>query len=357
MNVTSDPVADDLLQRLSRSPDAYPQKLDLVARKVLLVQFDESAYRLASFLDDRILSPTTRGAWIPLGQAVEAARVVTSARPLHFIFHTGHVGSTLVSRLLDATGQVLSLREPLPLRTLADAHDVLSQPDALLSAEEFGVALAMFKRLWSRGYVATRSVVVKATSSAGRLAAPILAGAEASRAVYMNLRAEPYLATLLAGQNSPIDLRGHGPGRIRRLQSRIAAPLAPLHSMSIGELAAMSWLIESWSQHDASERFPERVLALDFDQFLASVTDSVRRILGHFELTVDESYLATVKRSAVLTRYSKAPEYAYTPGMRAEVLRDSRRYNNDEIRRGMNWLERQAHADSAVAKIVHGANL
>src|SRR5438105_4764143 len=102
-------IADDLLTRLPGSPDAYPQKIDLVPEAVLLVQFDAGAYRAASFLDDRILSPATKGAWLPVARAAEASRLVTSARPLHFIFHTGHVGSTLVSRLLDETDAVLSL--------------------------------------------------------------------------------------------------------------------------------------------------------------------------------------------------------------------------------------------------------
>lgn len=345
--------ADELLARLSASPDAYPQKLDLVGDKVLLVQFDAGAYARASFLDDRILTPTTHGAWISVGQAVAAARLVANPRPLHFIFHTGHVGSTLVSRLLAETGVVLSLREPLPLRTLGDAHDVLGQPESLLSGAQFDVLLATFSYLWSRGYDLTRTVVVKATSSAGRLASPLLARAHNARAIYMNLEAEPYLATLLAGQNSPIDLRGHGPGRMRRLQSRIVAPLAPLHAMSIGELAAMSWLAESWSQADALERFADRVIALDFDRFLADVTESMSRILRHFELTVDGHYLSELSRSPVLTRYSKAPEHAYTPTIRAEVLRESRSYNADEIRKGLNWLERLARVDGGVANILN----
>jgi hypothetical protein len=244
-------IADDLLARLPGSPDAYPQKIDLIRELVLLVQFNAGAYRSASFLDDRILGPATIGAWVSVGRAAETSRLVTNARPLHFIFHTGHVGSTLVSRLLDETGEVLSLREPLPLKTLADAHDVLGRPDSLLSDVQFDRTLAMFMRLWGRGYNVTRSVVVKATSGAGRLAVPILAASERLRAIYMNLRAEPYLATLLAGQNSPTDLRGHGPERMRRLQARIAAPLASLHTLSIGELAAMRWLAESWTQREA----------------------------------------------------------------------------------------------------------
>ena len=131
---------------------------------------------------------------ILLGPVDIASRLVAKAGPLHFIFHTGHVGSTLVSRLLDETGVVLSLREPLPLRTLADAHDVLGRPDSLLSDAQFQLVLGVFMRLWARGYDSTRGIVVKATSSAGRLAVPILAGGERSRAIYMSLSAEPYLA-------------------------------------------------------------------------------------------------------------------------------------------------------------------
>ena len=346
-------IGNDLLARLPTSPDAYPQKLDLVREMVLLVRFDAMAYRAASFLDDRVLTPATQGAWLPVGRLADASRLV-QGRPVHFIFHTGHVGSTLVSRLLDETQEVLSLREPLPLRTLADAHDVLGRPDDLLGDAGFDLALGTFMRLWSRGYDRTRCVVVKATSSAGRLAQPILARNDRAHAIYMNLRAEPYLATLLAGANSPIDLRGHGPERIRRLQMRVDAPLAPLHTLSLGELAAMSWLAETWAQRDAVERFAGRVIPLDFDEFLANVADCMSRIVEHFGFSRDPGYLATVGESPVLTRYSKAPEYGYTPGVRAEVLRDSRRDNRDEIRKGLDWLDALARADRGVAKIVNG---
>ncbi len=343
---------DALLAQLPASPDAYPQKLDFVRDAALVIRFDASAYRAASFLDDRILGPATEGAWIPFGRVVEAARAATTPRPVHFIFHTGHVGSTLVSRLLDETGIVLSLREPLPLRTLADAHDALGRPDSLLSDARFDLALGAFITLWSRGYSATRGVVVKATSSAGRIAAALLGRSEGSRAVYLNLGAEPYLATLLAGQNSPIDLRGHGPERIRRLQTWLTEPLGPLHAMSIGELAAMSWLAESRIQREALARFPERVVALDFDAFLEGVPEGMARILGLFGLPADLRYLSAIGRSPVLARSSKAPEYGYTPEVRAEILRESRRDHREEIRRGLAWLERLARTSAAVAEVL-----
>jgi len=88
-----------------------------------------------------------------------------------------------VSRLLDETGTVLSLREPLPLRTFAEVHYVLGQVDSLVSGEDFDLLLSMFLRSWSRGYDATGSVVLKATSITGRLVTKILTRAEPARAI------------------------------------------------------------------------------------------------------------------------------------------------------------------------------
>ncbi|MBP6514332.1 MAG: hypothetical protein KA224_04085 [Steroidobacteraceae bacterium] len=343
------PFAEQLLARLPATPDVYAQKVDFVRGAVLLLQFDAAAYRSASFLDDRVLGPTTKGGWAGLDAVAAAAQRVQAGRPLHFIFHTGHVGSTLLSRLLEEAGGVLALREPLPLRSLAEAQDVLGQPESLLSDQQFAGALDLFLRLWSRGYEATRAVVVKATSSTGRLA-PLLLGRQAgSRAVYLNLRAEPYLATLLAGANSPLDLRGHGPLRIRRLQARTAVPLQPLHALSLGELAAMSWLSETCCQHDALRLCPGRVLAVDFDALLGEVAPQLGRVLAHFGLPADADLLARLARSPVLGQYSKAPEHAYTPALRADTLRESRRVNAAEIARGLAYLERIAAADAALA--------
>ena len=342
----------ELWAQLPVSPDAYPQKLDLVRDVLLVIRFDANAYRAASFLDDRILTPSTQGVWLPMARVTEAVSRIGSLRPLHFIFHTGHVGSTLVSRLLDETGFVLPLREPLPLRSLAEAHDVLGQPESLLSAAQFTSAFDATLRLWARGYEWTQAVVVKATSSAGRFAVPLLAARPVSRALCLNLAAEPYLATLLAGRNSADDLRGHGPGRIRRLQARSTVPVGPLHQMSPGEMAALGWLIETASQQEALGQFPGRIIALDFDAFLKALPDSMDRLLGHFGLPRDERYLAGISTSMILQRYSKAPEQHFSADDRRMQLRDSRRDNAAEIRRGMTWLEQLARADPLLERVL-----
>lgn len=327
-------------RRFFLTPMLYPMKIDLARGRVLQVEMDQGAFRSASFLDDRMLTPATRGGWVPLQELLSSAAAQSGACPLHFIFHTGHVGSTLVSRLLDETGHVLSLREPLPLRTLAAAQDALRDGTTPpLTQEQLDALVTMCLHLWRRGFAMTEAVVVKATSSCARLAPSLLGAAPEARAIYLNLRAEAWLATLLAGENSPIDLRGHAPERLRRLSMYLQSPLPPLEALSLGELAALGWLTETSTQLALLADWTDRVLAIDFDVFLSDVTGQLQRILAHFNLPQDAAFLAQVRRSPVLTRYSKAPEHPYDPALRAAVLHDSRRRHREEIAKGMRMLE------------------
>lgn len=346
------PAADDLESALSKSPDIYAQKLDLIRMHALFIRFGEADYRAASFLDDRILRPTTRGSWLPFDRAAAALRHVQLPQPVHYVLHTGHVGSTLVSRLLDESRAVLSLREPLPLRTLAEAHDVVGSRESLLGPAQFEMLADLVLACWSRGYASTRCVVVKATSSAARVAPALLRRSEASRAIYLSLRAEPYLTALLAGPNSWQDLRGHAVERMRRLGSMLEAPIAPLHAMSLGELAAMSWLAESLTRRQIAGQFPARTLSLDFDAFLADVTTSVAGIYAHFGIAIEQAALERIVASPVLGQYSKAPEHEFSPALRAEIMREARREHRVEIERGMKWLEALGRAESSVACVL-----
>lgn len=346
-------IIEGLVARLPASPDAYVQKFDAVREMALVIQFDANAYRAASFLDDRILGPATKGGWVRLARVIAAARNVANRRPLHFIFHFGHVGSTLVSRLLDESGGVFSLREPLTLRLLAEAHDVVGEAHSLMSQRQFEDLLDALLALWSRGYGDDRAVIVKATSSAGRMATTLLGRNAGSRAIYLSLKPEPYLATLLAGANSLSDLRGHAIERARRLPTFDVA-LRPIHSLSHGELAAMSWLAEGFSRDEARVRCGERILFVDFDAFLGDVSSGLRAVLGQFGLPVDEQFLGGVASSQALTRYAKAPEHAYTPALRSQILEESRARNGEEIRKGLAWLEETARSNARAAAIFGG---
>lgn len=339
-------------ERILLDPSIYPQTLDFAREAILFLRLTQEDYRAASFLDDRILTPQSEGRWLRFAEVAQLLEGLAPASSLHFIFHAGHVGSTLLSRLLDEADGVLGLREPLALRILATAFDAADAPHALAGRRQLDTLLDWHLRLWRRGYADTKAVVAKVTSSAARLH-PILLGAlPDARALYLNLRLEPYLATLLAGDNSYLDLRGHAAERFTRLSSLGAPPLNPLHTMSLGEIAAMTWAAETLTQREAERSFGQRVLSLDFDALLGAPSDTLRRACAHLALRAPEPFFANLADNPVLRRYAKAPEHPYTPQLRSEILAASRARNGDEIRKGLLWIERLAQQHEAGAAIL-----
>jgi hypothetical protein len=329
-------------------PSIYPQAIDLARQAILFLRLNEQGYRAASFLDDRMLTPQSEGRWTPLPEAAALLDGLRPQRPLHFIFHAGHVGSTLLSRLLDEAGGVLGLREPLPLRTLAAALPDVDQPHALAGPAQWQTLLQMMIACWGRGYADTRAVVVKATSSASPCAAPLLKALPSARAVALSLAAEPYLATLLAGENSPLDLRGQAPERMKRLQRLAPGPHRPLHALRLGEIAALTWAVETLTHITAVRQFGARVLRVDFDAFLAAPGDGLRAVLSHFAIDAPDAFLDGVAHHPVMTRYSKATEHAYSPETRCQILAQSRARHGEDIRAGLGWIEALVSAHPAL---------
>jgi hypothetical protein len=117
----------------------------------------------------------------------------------------------------------------------------------------------------------------------------------------------------------------------------------------------MSWLAETLNQREAVQRFPDRVMTLDFDRFLSNVEEAMAQVLRQFAVAAPTNYLSGLASNPVLTRYSKAAEFEYSPQIRAEALRESRRVNRDEIRKGRAWLESLAKAEPSVAEAMNAA--
>ena len=120
-------------------------------------------------------------------EAAVAGELRTDAR---WIFHIGHVGSTLVSRLLGEIDGVLAVREPRLLRDLA-----LSPPEVRAALSSPPVP-----KLMSRTFAADEIACVKATSFASEIAPELVPPGE--RALFMYARPRNYIASILAGENS-----------------------------------------------------------------------------------------------------------------------------------------------------------
>jgi hypothetical protein len=333
-------------------PGVFPQNIDFFRQAVLFLRLSRAELAQASFLDDRILTPQTQGKLVRFQDLFAVLQGAPPGRPLHFIFHAGHVGSTLLSRLVGESGDVLALREPLPLRTLAEAHDFLDSKQSLVSPSQFEALIGAQLRLWSRGYGDTKAVVVKATSSAARLANRLLAAEPGAKAVYLSLDLPRYLEALLSGEHTIFDLRGHGPERIRRLEKLGVQSPTPLYEMQAGELAALAWVAEKLTENDLIGNYGARVLSVDFDNMLADIGGILRKVYAHYDFVAPESRFADAARSAVLQRYSKNPEAQYSPALRAEVMQETRQQRGGEIKAGLNWVDKLALRAPSVARLL-----
>ena len=93
------------------------QAVDPHAGLIRLVQMTPEAYRGASFLDDRMFEQS-RDSHLLQWDEVASSVPTDVRRDARWIFHIGHVGSTLIARLLGELDSVLSVREPRALRDL-----------------------------------------------------------------------------------------------------------------------------------------------------------------------------------------------------------------------------------------------
>ena len=329
---------DGLPGSLARSPELFPHALDPDGERVAFIRLTRSDYEKASFLDARVLTPHTAIRRIPWQEVSSALDSSDIDERLSFIFHIGHVGSTLLSRLIGSHRNAFALREPLLLRSFAEVNP------ASLGEDKLSAALKMFSRTFEDG----QSSVVKATSFVSEIAPTLLSRASSPRAIMMTVAPESYFATILGGPNSRKETQSLAHSRLARLQRRLGEQPWNLAAMSEGEVLALSWVCEMSALNQAARAAAGRALWIDFDRFLASPAGALTAALRHLQFDASAETVATILSGPDMCRYSKAPEHAYDTRLRNEVLDHARAMHGAEIKRGLAWLERAATRFSTV---------
>jgi hypothetical protein len=317
-------------------PAYLPFKLDLVTRRALLVRFDAAQRREAAFLDERALSPQADGGWMPLEQLL-SQRLRSDARPADAIFHIGHCGSTLLSRLLESWPGVQALREPVPLRTLAELWPQRTQPESRLSAGEAERCLNALWSAWSRPVSDGERVVIKATSSCNALIAPLLEGGTQMRAVLLDMPLRPYLATLLKSPDSIRDATAGATDRLRDLRARCGDEDLFLHALSMPQQCAMGWVAERLRFAALAPAFGGRVLRIDFERLLAEPETVLAGIAMHLGLAPEG--VAEAMRSPAWGRYSKEQSHGYSRDDRTHDLMLAMQRHGAEIAQAEQWRD------------------
>jgi hypothetical protein len=329
------------LQESVASPRLFPYSMDLGSDSVSFINLAKADYEKASFLDPRVLNPQTRARSVPWAEIARAIDAAQLKERLGFIFHIGHVGSTLLSRLIGAHSSAFSLREPMLLRGFAQLKNEPWQVPAAWGSDGFEARLTCTLQLFSRTFEERELPVVKASSFVSELSETLLSRASSPKAIMMFVSPESYIATILGGPNSRQEAKVLTPGRLQRLQRRVGCEPWRAEQLSEGETLALAWACEMSALAQAAESSAARLLHVDFDQFLINPTSLVD-ILRHFDIDATAAETQAILEGPDMRRYSKAPEYAYDAALRLQVLKQARALHAPEIRRGLAWLDRAA---------------
>jgi hypothetical protein len=333
------------------SPRWFPHYYDAPTDSVVFVERGEADYRAASFLDDSSLPPEAPRHPVPWGQL--AAFVPPGARrDLHYIFHIGHVGSSLISRLLGELPEVLALREPVILRDFAKRLAERGGPEALWDPASVPARLDTLSALLSRTFRPEQRALVKAASVVSDFAPDFVP--EGSGALLLYVRPARYLETILAGENSRTEHRQSAGERLGRLHRRTGETRWPLWEMSEGARIAAAWASGMASLVAAADALPlGSVLWMDFDVFLADPAAGLERLAGFFGL--DPVAARRLAASPVMERYAKAPDYEYTPDLREQLLAQARLEHAGALIDGLAWLDAAAARSPLVARCLDAA--
>lgn len=318
----------ELLARLMESPRGYLHSLDPNKGAGLIIEAGPEFFKNALFLDGRVLAPGMTGAWVPLDRIwQEVEKKKSRPAPMHLIFHPGHAGSTLISRLLDEVPGVLSLREPEALRPLALLHN-------RGGGSGFERLFANIYALLARRFEPGQPVIVKATSMCSTLAPKLVSANPENRALVVTVSLKTYLANLL-DKPQQTDVPAFAAHRLAGLQHRIPGFQADVSKLSSAQLIAFSWLAEIEALYQlANKDFRKRTLFVDFDLFLQEREDMLGKILAHFGLPDDKETAERLARSGVFKSYAKQPDFEYDAGSRAAILAESMAENSAQIAEG-----------------------
>ena len=321
--MSSSPSAEEI----ARDARWLVQAIDPKAGLARLVEMGREDYRSEAFLDDRMLERKRTAVLAPWPTVAEAAEI-TGRTDARWIFHIGHVGSTLVSRLLGELDGVLAVREP---RSLRDA--------AMVSPDVRAPIVSALPALMSRSFAAEQLACVKATSFVSEIASELVPVRE--RALFLTASPRNYVASILAGENSVRELHALAGSRLQRMAGRVEA-FEGGHA-SDAHRAAAAWACEATSLEAAAEQMANRSLAwVDFDAFLADLEAQLSAIVEHFGFAASEADLTAIISGPVVRRYSKAMEHDYSPALRRELIEEAGSANRADIDSALAMLDRAA---------------
>ncbi|NQX95355.1 MAG: hypothetical protein HRT64_10645 [Erythrobacter sp.] len=347
------------------NPAQFVHEIDARTDRVLVLPVEEDELRAASFLDSKLLhaapgEPPREGEWHAFASL---ARQSADADPplrddARFIFHIGHVGSTLIARLLGEASDTLALREPQILRQLAEIRIAQHRDRSLWPTGRVAERLPLARQWLSRTFREGQRALIKATNFVSELGPELIEGTR--KAVFLTLSPERYLQTILAGEGSRAELAALAEARLARLNSRLDGEPITLDDLDEAQRGALAWACEMTALNAATRAARrlgarDNVLWQDFDAFLDTPDEALARTAAHLEIAISQDQAQSWVKGPIMSRYSKAPQQGYSPQMREEMLARTAEERGEEIQAALDWLDEAGKAHPVIARALDRA--
>jgi len=292
----------------------------------LLSPLSATGYKATPFLDQRSTDHGVESCRyvVPMKQLQELTmwgserKANVGGRPVgegvHFIFHLGHTGSTLLTRALAEVEDTLVLREPPLLSWMAETFTKASAKQ--ISALWQSPILPVLSRRHSKD----QTVVVKAKSAALRFLRPALRSTESSKAVFMYSSLRTHLTVVLAREQERFPDEQYEALEVKaKVFQSYALSSSAFKDLSVPRRMALAWMKRMLFVMSTNKR--SRILQLNMEDFLADPRRHLLEVAAFFGLPLEKREAnSIVSNSGVFGVYAKDTSLEWGDTMQRRLM-------------------------------------
>jgi len=177
--------------------------------------------------------------------------------------------------------------------------------------------------------------------------------AENGTALFLFASLDRYLQTILAGDASKQEASALADLRLRRLARHCGQTLGKKEDLSLAQTAALGWLCEMATLCDAESQCADAAIVwMDFDDFLREPASQLQVAADHFGQKLSSDHAQSLISGPIMSSYSKAPEFDYSPSLREQLLAEAAQIHADDIKQTLLWVDQLARRFPIIAAAI-----
>jgi hypothetical protein len=262
------------------APEWLAHRYDETADQIRFVDYDRPTRARVPFLIDQYLPAKPFKAL----DRQQARRAAPATAPVHFIFHSGFCCSTLLAACFDRPGLATPFSEPMILNDLVGWRKRGATPAAI--GMLLDDALAMLARPFEGDAIA----ILKPSTIVNGLASAMMRLRPESKAIFIHAPVSDFITSIAKkGLDGRLWARELFLGmRVEGLTQRLGFDDQDFFGQTDLQIAACAWLGQQALFAEINNMYPDRLLSVSSDEFLAAPEQAIRAAAGLFGLPISD---------------------------------------------------------------------